>query len=220
MQTHWETLYRMQDWAIKAMGAAKHGFHLTGGTALSRGYCNHRYSEDLDLFVNDRDEFELWRDRCLHELSSQCRARAGLSLDVVLREKRFGRAIVHGEADLKLEFVDDVPSRVGEPVRHPSLGLLDTEENILANKITALIDREEGKDLADIFWLCCRRGLSLESALNAAEGKAAGVFPPLVAKRLEAGALRGLPDVQWINPPTEEEFVSGLRLLADSLVSL
>lgn len=27
-------------------------FYLTGGTALSRYYLNHRYSDDLDLFLN------------------------------------------------------------------------------------------------------------------------------------------------------------------------
>ncbi|HPK45112.1 MAG TPA: nucleotidyl transferase AbiEii/AbiGii toxin family protein, partial [Spirochaetota bacterium] len=26
-------------------------FYLTGGTALSRGYFNHRYSDDIDLFT-------------------------------------------------------------------------------------------------------------------------------------------------------------------------
>jgi hypothetical protein len=27
------------------------GFYLTGGTAASRGYLNHRFSDDLALFV-------------------------------------------------------------------------------------------------------------------------------------------------------------------------
>jgi len=31
-------------------------FYLTGGTALSRGYFNHRYSDDLDLFVNNHKD--------------------------------------------------------------------------------------------------------------------------------------------------------------------
>lgn len=38
-------------------------FDLTGGTALGRGYDGHRFSEDLDFFVNDAADSELWRDR-------------------------------------------------------------------------------------------------------------------------------------------------------------
>jgi len=46
-------------------------------------------------------------------------------------------------------------------VEHPVLGRLDSAENILANKISALIDRDEPKDLADIWGFCCVRRLSL-----------------------------------------------------------
>jgi len=35
-------------------------------------------------------------------------------------------------------------------VRHPVLGRLDSAENILANKLTALFDRQEPKDMADL----------------------------------------------------------------------
>jgi len=33
-------------------------FYLTGGTVLSRAYLNHRYSDDLDFFVNQNPNFE------------------------------------------------------------------------------------------------------------------------------------------------------------------
>ena len=33
-------------------------FYLTGGTALSRCYLNHRYSDDLDFFVNQASDFK------------------------------------------------------------------------------------------------------------------------------------------------------------------
>jgi predicted nucleotidyltransferase component of viral defense system len=32
-------------------------FYLTGGTALSRFYLNHRYSDDLDFFVHQKSDF-------------------------------------------------------------------------------------------------------------------------------------------------------------------
>ena len=65
---------------------------------------------------------------------------------------------------LKIEMINDVPSRVGIIQDHPILGWLDSAENILANKINALLDREESKDLADIWGFCHLKGLSLEDA--------------------------------------------------------
>jgi len=218
MASQWAQLYALQDWALGCLRQTDHGFYLTGGTALSRGYFEHRYSEDLDFFVNDMPAFELWRDRCLDALQRRA-AEAGLRLEIVLRETRFGRAFLHGPLPLKLEFVNDVPFRVGEPWDHPTLGRLDTRENILANKITALLDRQEPKDLADIYWLCCRAGLDLAAAIEQDGGKAAGVFPPLVAKALEAGLREGIPNVRWRQRPDEADFRGGLERLVAALLT-
>jgi predicted nucleotidyltransferase component of viral defense system len=49
-------LYPLQDKAIPAFKDSP--FYLTGGTTLSRGYYNHRYSDDLDYFVNFHPQFE------------------------------------------------------------------------------------------------------------------------------------------------------------------
>ena len=65
--------------------------------------------------------------------------------------------------------VNDVPAHVGELKRDPVLGLLDSPENILANKLMAVVDRSEPKDLADIWGFCCRMGLSCEAALEGAQ---------------------------------------------------
>lgn len=209
MPDNWDQLYSLQDWALSRLREVQHEFYLTGGTALGRGYYQHRYSEDLDLFVNDAPEFELWRDRCMDELQ-KAGATQGWPLEIVLREERFGRAFLHGPVALKLEFVNDVPSRVGRPWEHPTLGRLDTKENILANKISALLDRQEPKDLADIFWLCCRDHLDLLKAMEQAVGKAAGIFPAVVAQALAEGLSRGLPQVAWCTEPDEREFQAGL----------
>jgi hypothetical protein len=52
------TLYPLQDKILEIMGKIPVGFYLTGGTALSRAYLNHRYSDDLDFFVNAVNDFE------------------------------------------------------------------------------------------------------------------------------------------------------------------
>lgn len=45
-------------------------FYLTGGTALSRGYYNHRYSDDLDYFVNDHPDFQRITERQIEKLEA------------------------------------------------------------------------------------------------------------------------------------------------------
>ena len=217
MPRNWDPLYALQDWALARFKEVSHGLHLTGGTALSRGYYQHRDSEDLDLFANDAPDFGLWRDRCLEALLRAAPG-AGLRLETVLREERFGRAFLHGPVSLKLEFVNDVPFRVGQPWNHPILGPLDTKENILANKISALVDRQEPKDLADIYWLCCRDSLGLLAAIEQAGSKAAGIFPPLDARALEEGLRPGLPQVAWRAAPEAREFRTGIESLIQSIV--
>ena len=74
---------------------------------------------------------------------------------VNLREERYARLLLtQNDITLKVEMVNDVPARVGQISDHPFLGRLDTAENILANKVTALLDREEPKDFADIWGFC------------------------------------------------------------------
>lgn len=212
MDNPWEPLYRLQDEVLREIQEVRAGLYLTGGTAMSRGYYQHRDSEDLDFFLNDAPDFELVRDRCLAALERAGTPR-GWRLEIVLREERFGRAFVHGSIPLKLEFINDVPFRVGQPWHHPTLGLLDTKENILANKLTALVDRREPKDLADVFWLCCRDRLDPLAAIEQAGGKAAGIFPPVIAKALAEGLKAGVPEVAWRQAPSEAEFRSGLEFL-------
>lgn len=217
MPRDWKALYALQDWVLARVAAQSHGFYLTGGTALGRGYYNHRYSEDLDFFVNDSEDFELWRDRCIEGIRRGANE-LGLRMDILLREARFGRVVLHGDEPLKLEFVNDVPCRIGEPWEHPVLGRLDAKENILANKVSALVDRQAAKDIADIFWLCCRDDVDIRDAIEGATGKAAGIFPPVVASALDHGLRHGVPAVFWIEPPSANEFAHGVEGLIELIM--
>jgi hypothetical protein len=98
------------------------------------------------------------------------------------------------------------------------LKLLDSPENILANKITALMDREEPKDLADVWGFCCRMNLSLVDALVGAQSKAAGIFPVDLARILLSATRSDWEQVRWVEAPTPEQFVADLRALGESLI--
>jgi hypothetical protein len=212
---YFQTLYPFQDQALDVLNGLETGFYLTGGTAASRGYLNHRFSDDLDLFVNDDDRFSLWSARVIQALTQF----EDWSCNVLSREERFVRLILSaGEVALKIELINDVPSRVGAIRQHLVLGRLDSPENILANKITALIDREEPKDLADIWGFCCQMQLSLTEAITGAQGKAVGVFPANLARVLLSATHADWESVRWISAPTAERFLADLKRLGESLI--
>ncbi len=138
---------------------------------------------------------------------------------MLLREERYVRLnLVLADLMLKIEMVNDVPSRVGEPWLHPELGRIDTAENILANKITAVLDRAAPKDLADIWGLCYQQGLSLSEAITGAQGKAAGVFPVDLARVLCSVTRSDWELVRWINPPIPDQFFAELNALGKGLL--
>jgi hypothetical protein len=105
-----QKLYPFQDEVLKIIHPLETGFYLTGGTAASRGYLNHRYSDDLDFFVNDEPDFGLWVERVIQALNSA----GNWELEILSRYDRFILLnLSQSELTLKLEFINDVPSRVG-----------------------------------------------------------------------------------------------------------
>ena len=210
---YFEVLYPFQDRVIKVINQADTDFYLTGGTAASRGYLQHRFSDDLDYFVNDDQHFGLWVERIIQALNRE------FQCAVLMKEERFARLnLIQKEFSLKIEMVNDVPARVGEVQNHAVLGRLDTAENILANKVTALLDREEPKDLADIWGFCCQKNLSLSSAITNAQSKAAGIFPADLGRMLCSVQKEDWEAVRWVQVPPVEKFISQLNQLGESLL--
>lgn len=52
---YYKELYALQDGVFQIVD--DHDFYLTGGTALSRFYLHHRYSDDLDFFIHNKEHF-------------------------------------------------------------------------------------------------------------------------------------------------------------------
>ncbi len=205
---YFDVLYPFQDRVIKILNKADTDFYLTGGTASSRGYLQHRFSDDLDYFVN-------WVERIIQALAQP----KDWSCKILMKEERIARLnLTENDVFLKLEFVNDVPARVGETVNHPVLGRMDTAENILANKVTAILDREEPKDFADIWGLCMQKRLSLKEAISGAQGKAIGIFPADLARVLCSVERADWQAIRWINAPPVDLFISQLNQLGEKLL--
>lgn len=214
---YFETLYPFQDRILKVINSTETGFYLTGGTAASRGYLNHRFSDDLDFFVNDDPNFTLWSERIIRSLGEADCGR----LAVNQKEERFVRlALTRRDLVFKIEMINDVPAHTGTVHNHPVLGRLDNAENILGNKITALLGREEPKDLADIWGFYCQMSLSIKDAITSAQSKAAGIFPADLARILCSATRADWQAVRWIDAPPVDTYLAQLTKLGESLLLL
>jgi len=139
-------LYRIQDKVLQVLQPVIGSFYLTGGTALGRFYLNHRFSEDLDFFMNKSDAFHGLIKNIEIVLAKQFSLLKGQS---IIYEDFVRYYIEDEEGVLKVEFVNDIAYRCGVPDTY-KYGFIDTPLNILTNKLTAVVSRDEPKDVFDI----------------------------------------------------------------------
>ncbi len=172
-------------------------FYLTGGTALGRFYLNHRYSEDLDFFVNSDPRFLKYIEKIKEEVEKHFK----VNLRNALFTDEFSRMFISdNDIELKIEFVNDVSYRSGNPVSC-YFGLLDTPLNILSNKLGAIISREEPKDIFDIVHISMKYSFNWQDVFFHTKQKSVineidvaerlSTFPPLLIKNVNwnAGAI-------------------------------
>jgi hypothetical protein len=127
-------LYPLQDKVLKLIGPLPVDFYLTGSTALSRVYLNHRYSDDLDFFVNRSNKFKTQVETVVKNLPH-----LDLKFEIIQADEEFARIFIYdARCSLKLDFISDVLYRSEVPVSTTLYRLTDTMGNILSNKISAL----------------------------------------------------------------------------------
>lgn len=146
-----EKLYPLQDGVMSIIKKLNTPFFLTGGTALSRHYFNHRHSDDLDLFLVSDDTFQDWIEKVLESLyEAEKRNELVVERKTIKRLKDFVQIFVHvpreEHSSLKVDFVNDVAAHYGVFEENTLLGKIDGWQNILSNKISALF-RFEPKDI-------------------------------------------------------------------------
>jgi Nucleotidyl transferase AbiEii toxin, Type IV TA system len=150
---------------IEAFFRRETRFFLTGGAALAGYHLGHRPTEDLDLFTTAEALED--GDRALHDAARELDA----TVESVRVSPTFLRRMVRrGAESLLVDLVrDEAPQAETGKVRRGAV-LLDSAEEILANKLCAVLARAEVRDLVDVLFLE-RAGLSVEQALPLAMRK-------------------------------------------------
>jgi len=214
-----ETLYPLQDGALTCVKNSGTRFFLTGGTALSRGYFNHRYSDDLDLFLNKDPEYIGQTETLLKALID-----GGFQINTedMLRSPDFVSFFIKKKTDedfrLKIDLVNDTGPQFGDPINTPVYYRTDRWDNILANKLCALL-RLEPKDVADIWIISKKKIFNWGRALDQAREKELGLDPIVLSD-----VLRGIPEnefarIKWTRPPLWNDFRSDIDALVLALLS-
>jgi hypothetical protein len=168
-------LTAFQERVLCALAGHPAGWTLTGGAALAGFHTRHRTTRDLDLFWHGRSELGTLGDEVRTRLEA-----SGLTVATSTTSPHFVRYLVrHGDEQLAVDLVAEPVGSIEEP-KELELGgrvfLVDTPHEILVNKLTTLVQRNELRDLVDVGALLARGG-DLERALLEAPRKDAGFSP-------------------------------------------
>ena len=207
-------LYRLQDKFLSWWVGLKFPFYLTGGTSLGRFYLNHRFSEDLDFFVNNDKEYLNYVD----ELKNKITDHFTVDQKQLLFAGDFTRFFIEEKGIyLKIELVNEIGNYIGEPAIY-KYGKIDTPVNILANKLTAIVGRDEPKDIFDIIHIALNYSFNWPDIFYYAKQKA--IINELdIVQRLVSFPVEWLENVNWlITPLDSDETLDLLKHVADDFL--
>lgn len=191
-------LTELQSNFLRAFFQLDQDFYLTGGTALSAFYLQHRFSVDLDLFTHDDAAFPK-----AEALVRETSARLGIAFAPVEITSFFKHFRVGPqEAPLTLHFSKDVPFQIKPPNRFGDI-LVDAIEDITANKICAALGRTEIKDLIDLYFLD-QASYAIPNYFDAAGQKDGGLAHETLAFTLSQFEIFEIPAFM-IKPITVED---------------
>lgn len=206
------TLYPLQDKVLTIIGQLKTPFYLTGGTALAREYLHHRYSDDLDFFVNQNSKFSHYADLIVQALSN--------TRNTQIIHKSTSYYSLQIDNTLKLEFVNDVAHHYGKTKKTPLFYKVDNIINILSNKLTAIISRDEPKDIVDVWAIANYTKINWPHIFQDANSKAVGIFPPQIAQKLTTFPTQLLSQIKWTDQqPNSSTFQQDIKRICNSILS-
>jgi predicted nucleotidyltransferase component of viral defense system len=180
----YKKLYKLQDEVLAVVIDLQSDFYLTGGTALHRFYYNARYSDDLDFFVTNAENMNESFEEIIQELKI-------LNYDIVVdvKARDFCRATVN--KILQLDFVNDRVYRYKKSNIINNLKV-DNKINILTNKINTIMNRDEEKDMFDLFCLAYNEEFNWGDIFKIANKKA------LIEKDIFIYRLKSFP-IAWLD---------------------
>lgn len=181
--------------SMLAKSDLKDRFYWTGGTLLSHYYLHHRRSFDLDFF----SDTGFTREELTPFLSDVTKA-SGMDLDPPLR----------------FEFVHYNHEKVRLCPLTTYRGLLiDSFADLAANKVMAYLDRNQPKDLLDVYTLLAEKKFTLVELLQLVERKFGERIGEFLFWSESGKSLKRLEDLRpyllEFNPKKQDAFLQDVK---------
>jgi len=199
----YQKLYELQDKVLDIVFQEENIFYLTGGTALSRFYQDKRYSDDLDFFTHDNYRFNVAVRRLKFAIEKV------YSVKIEVESKDFIRFLVSDT--LQVDFVNDRVYRHGK-TNNINNRRVDNIENILANKLTAVVGRDNPKDIFDIYLINKFYNFDWSVILEVAHKKAGFASEDLIT-RLKTFPVSLLKNINLIDEDFLDNFSDEFSLI-------
>ncbi len=200
----YKKLYKLQDRVMDIVFGEETIFYLTGGTCLSRFYQEKRYSDDLDFFTHENRSFS----RVLREIKTV------LYKNFSVKEEVSSKDFVRLRIDdlLQVDFINDRTIRYKEVVYLDNGYIIDNCENILANKLTAVISRDSAKDIFDIYLIDKFYNYDYKEILSVAHDKAEFSNDDLII-RLKTFPISLLKNISLVDLSFLDNFEKNYKLV-------
>ena len=216
-----DILYPFQDGILNIVRKLNTPFYLTGGTALGRHYFSHRFSDDLDLFVNSEPNYSRHVAQILNALEeNQKQFNFAIDYRRLRKEEHYTQIFLtqlENAADLKLDLINDIAAHYGELEHSKTMGLIDNWRNILSNKLAAAF-RYEAKDFADIWIIAKHKPIAWREIITEAKTKEAGIDPLALQEILRSFPSDEVMAVKWSIPIDQKNFIADLATIADDIL--
>jgi len=215
-----EKLYPLQDGILNIVNRLKLPFYLTGGTALSRHYFHHRFSDDLDFFVNADPNFGRYVDAIFSAFEEeQHKGTFRIDTTTIFKRESSAQVFLVGSQGtrLKIDLVNDIAIHYGDFLTDPILGRVDSWRNILSNKISALY-RFEPKDIVDLWAIASHYSFSWKELFVEAISKELAVDPISATDILRGMPREYLNAIKWITDVEYAAFSKDIDVIATDIL--
>jgi hypothetical protein len=193
-KSYYNKLYAFQDEIMNIVQRQEVDFYLTGGTALSRCYLNHRYSDDLDFFINQTPDFKKQTQRVVTAIRQD-----NINIEIGTASESFLRiTVMKDQMHLIIDFVNDVEFHYGGFGAADFFHKIDSWRNILSNKLSA-ISRLEPKDVADTLFIAKNFSFEWPEIIEEAKNKDLWVNPLDVSRIIKEFPVNLFDTIKWID---------------------
>jgi len=193
----YKELYTLQDKVLDIIFSFQNDFFLTGGTALSRFYYEKRYSDDLDFFTYNSNSFYADIKEIKQKLLQE------FELNVEVETKDFVRFLV--DKKLQIDFVNDRVYRYGKSKILKNGYKIDNIKNILANKLTAIMGRDNPKDIFDLYLISEFEDVDWDEILSISKEKLVYQKEELIT-RLQTFPITWIKNIKLIDKDFLDDF--------------